>query len=83
MRVIAAHRERVARLELTMSRLLELEGLLQDIRSKSWELQSHFSTATEAEIQAAHRQIYDYEQEIAMLSETLVPKPSKTGAPGP
>lgn len=80
MQVIQAHRGRVALLAETFRRLLEMEGDLYDLRSKSWGLQEAGTQSREADLENVHETIENLILEVDNLRQVLAsPAPAAEG----
>lgn len=81
MQVIRAHRGRIAQLTKTFQRLLEMEGRLYDLRSKSWGLQVAGTQSREADLENVHETIDEMMLEVENLRQNLAsPAPADEGS---
>ncbi|MCH7720397.1 MAG: hypothetical protein IH988_05330 [Planctomycetes bacterium] len=72
MKVLDAHRNRVAELRAALESLFAIHGRLSDLRSESWREQSHGGSDRAETLAAVGEQIDALELEAAQLRAVLV-----------
>jgi len=82
MKIIQAHRKRVATLKNTMEALLRVEMELHDARSESWHIQESYKRGDEPALRQAHEKIEKFGNQVRDLRRVLEYSPEPAMEPG-